>query len=242
MAKRIDITTAQNVVIDYKAASVTERFFAWALDIVFLALIIGALSIIILIITPAELQRTVMIYTITPLSLLYHLLSEIFLNGASLGKQIVGLRVVKINAEPVSIYDYFLRWAFRIIDISGSFGILGAITISSSPKNQRIGDYLADTAVIKISKTDRFALYKITELDSLSQYEPQYPEVTTFSEGDMLVIKEVIDRNNRYDNEVYKNILYQTIDHIEQTLGIKAKTRNIEFLKTLIKDYVALTR
>lgn len=242
MVKQIDITTAQNVVIDYKAATVVERFLAWLLDIIFLGLSMLILGIIIFSIFSEESARTVSIFTITPISLLFHLICEIFFNGVSPGKHIVGLRVVKINSEPVSVYDYFLRWAFRMIDIVGSLGLLAAITVFSSPKNQRLGDYLADTTVIKISKTDRFSLYKITELDSLKDYNPEYPEVLALSEEDMLVIKEVIDRNNKYKNKVYYEILNETIDHIENVLGIKAKTRNINFLKILIKDYVALTR
>jgi hypothetical protein len=169
-------------------------------------------------------------------------LSEIFFNGVSSGKHALGLRVVKINNEPVSIYDYFMRWAFRIIDIVTSVGLLAAITISSSPKNQRIGDYLADTTVVKIPKSDRFSLHKITELDSLKNYEPQYPEVTAFAEEDMLIIKEVIDRLGYTHGELRDNILNLTIKQVEKALGIIPKSRDIDFLKTLIKDYVALTR
>ncbi len=242
MVKQIDITTAQNVVIDYKAATVMERFLAWLLDLVFLGVSMLFLGLFIFSVFPDERGKTVAIYTITPITILYHLCCEVFFNGVSLGKQIIGLRVVKINSEPVSVYDYFLRWAFRLIDITGSFGLLAAITVSSSPRNQRIGDYLADTTVVKISKTDRFSLHKITELDALKDYEPQYPEVLALSEQDMLVIKEVIDRINRYKNKVYGEILNETIDHIEKVLGIQAKSRNIDFLKILIKDYVAQTR
>lgn len=242
MVKQIDITTAQNVIIDYKAATVVERFLAWLLDIIFLGLIMLFLGILFYSVLPDEIARTVSIFTITPMSLIYHLVCEILFNGVSPGKNIVGLRVVKINSESVSIYDYFIRWAFRLIDITGSLGLLAAITVFSSPKNQRIGDFLADTTVIKISKTDRFSLNKIVELDSLKNYSPQYPEVLTLSEEDMLVIKEVIDRVSRYKGKVYPQILNATIDHIEKVLGIKAKTRNVNFLKILIKDYVALTR
>lgn len=242
MVKRIDITTTQNVVIDYKAASVFERILAWLIDFVFLAFSLFILWLIITGIFPSTVEETLSYLILIPLALTYHLMSEVFFNGVSLGKLALGLRVVKINNEPVSIYDYVMRWAFRVVDIVSSLGLVAAITISSSPKNQRIGDYLADTTVVKIPRTDRFSLHKITELDSLKNYEPQYPEVTALSEDDMLVIKEVIDRLSATKGKLRSDLLKQTVKQVEDILGISPKTRDVNFLKTLIKDYVALTR
>lgn len=240
--KRIDITTTQNVVIEYKAASTIERFLAWLIDICTIGLASLILFGVIAIIFPPELMNTASLLILTPISLLYHLVFEILNNGASLGKLALGLRVVKLNNDPVSIYDYFMRWAFRLVDIAASSGIVAVITISSSPRNQRIGDYLADTTVIKLVKSGRFSLHRVMELDSLKNYEPKYPEVVAFSEKDMLVLKDVVERNILYPGEGAARALELTIERVETILGIKAKERNTQFLKTLIKDYVALTR
>ncbi len=240
--KRIDITTTQNVVIEYKAASTIERFLAWLIDICAIGISTLILWAFIALIVPQGLKNTAGYLLLTPISLLYHLLFEIFNNGASLGKLALSLRVVKLNNDPVSIYDYFMRWAFRLIDISASLGIVAVITISSSPRNQRIGDFLADTTVIKLVKSGRFSLNRVMELDSLKNYEPQYPEIVAFSEQDMLVLKDVIERCIFYPGEGATKALELAIERIENILGIKAKERNTKFLKTLIKDYVALTR
>lgn len=242
MAKRIDITTTQNVVIDYKAATVLERALAWLIDIFLLAVSVLVLFIIIAAILPDSYQDTASLIIISPLTLTYHLLAEMLFNGVSLGKQALGLRVVKINNEPVSAYDYFMRWCFRLVDIGITFGVMAVITILSSPRNQRIGDFLADTTVIKISKTDRLTLNKVLELDALKDYKPQYPEVGSLAESDMLIIKEVIDRIGINVEPSNKSLLEDTISQIEKVLDIKAARRDVEFLKTLIKDYVALTR
>lgn len=239
--KRIDITTTQNVVIEYKAASTFERAVAWIIDYAIMIVTYLILYLIILGITPQEFQNIVAIIILTPVVLLYHLLFEIFNNGASIGKIALGLRVVKLNNDPVSIYDYVMRWAFRLVDI-GTGGIVAMITISSSPKNQRIGDFLADTTVVKIVKSGRFSLHRVTELDSLQNYKPKYPDIVNFSEEDMLLIKDVIERNNQFPSEGAKEALELTFQKIEQVLGIKVKEKNTEFLKGLIKDYVALTR
>jgi hypothetical protein len=154
----------------------------------------------------------------------------------------MGLRVVKLTNEPVSVYDYFMRWAFRLIDIGASSGIVAAITIVSSPRNQRIGDYLADTTVVKVTKSNRFSLNRVMELDGLKEYAPKFPEVTVFSEADMLVLKDVVERVQKYPGNSSKNALEMAVSKVESVLDIKAPSRDSNFLKTLIKDYVALTR
>jgi uncharacterized RDD family membrane protein YckC len=239
--KLVEITTAQNVTIEYKAASVFERILAWIIDfgIILVSLLISRLLIKALV--PYGISDIVSVILLVPIYFLYHLLFEIFNNGASIGKKTLGLRVIKITREPVSVYDYFMRWAFRLIDI-GPVGTVAIITISSSPYNQRIGDYLADTTVVKILKSERVSLNRISQLENLKNYEPVYPEVLVFNETDMLVFKEVIERVNKYPGITSDKILAASISKAESLMGLTLKNRNVDFLRTLIKDYVALTR
>ncbi|MBN2635711.1 MAG: hypothetical protein JXR61_05530, partial [Prolixibacteraceae bacterium] len=71
---------------------------------------------------------------------------------------------------------------------------------------------------------------------------PVYPEVVALSEKDMLVIKETLNRVSNSTLEIDQVLIQKLIDKVEGALGIKAKLRNTAFLRTLIKDYVALTR
>lgn len=238
----IEITTSQNVTIEYKAAGFFERLLAWMMDAFFVGVLLGIVFGFIVIILPKELHNAASVIILSPIYLFYHLLFEVFNNGASWGKTIMGLRVVKLNNDKVGVYDYFMRWAFRLIDVVLSLGIIATISITSSPRNQRIGDYLADTTVIKIVKSGRMSLKRIRELELLQNYKPMYPEIVAFSEDDMLVIKEVIDRSFNYPGESSSAALEAAIRKIEVSLDIKVKNRNTDFLKTLIKDYVALTR
>lgn len=240
--KRIEVTTAQNVTIEYRGAHFFERVLAWLLDIVIIVAATNILAGLLSVFTPPEWQYWVSILILSPIYLFYHLLFEMFSNGASPGKKVVSIRVVKLNNEQVSNYDYFMRWMFRLIDITFSSGLLAIISIVSSSRNQRIGDYLADTTVIKVERGGRFALNRVLELDTLKNYEPQYSEITAFSEKDMLTIKEVIDRNQKYPGEGAQKALELTLKKIEDNLGIQPTGEKIAFLKTLIKDYVALTR
>jgi len=71
------------------------------------------------------------------------------ITGRTLFKKIFKLKVVKKDFSNITILQAFLRRLFDFVDILPMFGILGIILASSTKDNQRIGDLLAGTIVIK---------------------------------------------------------------------------------------------
>jgi len=68
--------------------------------------------------------------------------------GATVGKKLLGLRVVKLDGSPISWNEAIIRNLLRIVD--GLFAYLvGAILIWKSPMKQRLGDRVAKTVVIR---------------------------------------------------------------------------------------------
>ncbi len=238
--KKIDITTTQNVTIEYQLAGVFERMGAFLLD---LLIMIFSYIILYFMLTGIFMvsQRVASFITYFPF-LFYSLFFEVINNGQSPGKMVLKIKVIKITGEKAGFFDYFMRWTFRMIDVTLTLGTLAALTISSSRKSQRIGDILADTTVIKLIDQNRFSLDRILKIDTLSTYTPMYPNVITFNEDEMLLIKETIDRFTNYPNQGHVNAINELIKKIEEQLQIKAPVNKIDFLNTLIKDYVALTR
>ena len=83
------------------------------------------------------------------LTLVCYLVSEI-LTGTTLGKSILGLRVVKLDGQPYGWRFVFIRTIFRVIDALPIFYLVGIIAISVSDKNQRLGDMAAGTMVVRV--------------------------------------------------------------------------------------------
>ena len=48
----------------------------------------------------------------------YSLIFEALLEGQTIGKRIMKIKVVKIDGYQASIYDYLVRWFFRLIDLN----------------------------------------------------------------------------------------------------------------------------
>lgn len=248
--KTIDITTTQKVTIEYELAGLRDRFLAHLIDL----MVVGAVWLIIYIFFSMAfyddfrmddngMGETVYYFLLMFTFLLYHFLSELLMDGQSVGKKAVGTKVIKLNGKQASASDYFLRALFHFIDTIMSIQTLGALMIVSTDKNQRLGDLAANTAVIRVKFNLRFRLEDIMKINSLANYEPKFPDVRQFTEQDMLLIKSVVARNRMFRNPAHREALNNLVRDLMLKLDIVDPPKDrIKFLKTLIKDYIVLTR
>jgi uncharacterized RDD family membrane protein YckC len=79
----------------------------------------------------------------------YDVFFEVFHSGRTPGKRLNGLRVVRASGHPVTFLTSAVRNVIRPVDFLPSGYLLGAIVILATRKNQRIGDVIADTLVVR---------------------------------------------------------------------------------------------
>lgn len=70
------------------------------------------------------------------------------LTGQTIGKMVMGIRVVKVDGTPISWKESIIRNILRIIDGLLAY-IVGAIFVWTSPMKQRLGDKAAGTIVVR---------------------------------------------------------------------------------------------
>ena len=242
----VGIETSQHVKLSYEPAGVGERVLAFFLDGFFLGIYylisiwiwgyvndVGS--------TSGAFEDSVWILTVVvglPI-LLYHLVSEVVSNGYSLGKKIVGIRVVKIDGTRATISGYLVRWMFRLVEISMTSGMLAFIVILLNGKGQHIGDILGKTCVIKERKKVKLDNTLFAEV--ASAYEPVFKQVAELEDKDIRIIKEVLDSRSHYDYDNWFLMLQKTRKKIEERLGIENHGMSgDDFLRTVIKDYNAI--
>jgi uncharacterized RDD family membrane protein YckC len=242
----IDIRTTQNVTIEYELAPLRERFLAFFIDLIiyivasylFWMVVIGLISDAI----TGWGARFIGLALFVGL-IFYHLLSDIIGNGQSLGKRALHLKVVRLDGLEPGMGEYLLRSIFLLLDFSFSLGVLAAILIGSTYKNQRLGDLAANTTVIRVKNQLAFRLHDILKINTLENYEPQYPAVRQMNEADMLLLKNLLTRYQTWRNPAHAEAIRKATLQVCQQLNIEApKGNQIEFLKTLIRDYIVLTR
>lgn len=138
----------------YEFASLFRRFIAYLLDTLFLII---PPSVVIALFVAVEgfphrplpvvlmVLATLVFYFLG--GFLYHSLLE-GLYGATPGKRICGIRVLKQDFTPCGVTAGFLRNLLRIVD-AFFYYLVGAVSMAGTLKWQRLGDMVAETVVVR---------------------------------------------------------------------------------------------
>lgn len=237
----LQINTTQNVNINFIAASLGERILAYGIDliikiayaIVIFQILFNLLNIDDFLFGWDDWSRIAFIAIFYLPVVFYTLVFESILEGQTLGKRLVKIKVVKIDGYQASFADHLMRWFFRIIDINMMSGVVALIAVVVNDKNQRLGDMTAGTAVISLKDKIRISH---TILENLAQdYVPKYPSVIKLSDNDVRIIKEtLITARKSMDHST----LLKLRKKVEEVIGVKAEGYDtLNFIDTILKDY-----
>ena len=242
--KNIEIITTQNVVLQYELASLQDRVLAFVLDMICLVFSLSILTAFVgAIFSFSETAQSVALMLLTCLFCGYSLLFEFLNNGRSIGKIALKIQVIKLAWGKATFSDYAARWVFRLIDIHFSLGGIAAILIMSSAKAQRIGDIIANTAVVKTVPKMNIDLQDILSIHQTNKYIPKYLQAKKLQEQDALLIKTTLERYRRFNNDSHSEAIGELTQRVKEMLGIDHITEEQSvFLQTVLKDYVVLSR
>jgi uncharacterized RDD family membrane protein YckC len=242
--KNIEIKTTQNVVLQYELADLRDRIIAYVIDMAVITIALILMSVVgSVIFRGSETGMTINAVLLFCIFIFYSLAFETLNRGQSLGKIAVRIQVIKTAGGQATFSDYAARWVFRMVDIYFSFGGVASILIASSAKAQRIGDIVANTAVIKLQPRSGLTLKDLLTIHSQSSYSPEYLQAKYLPEEDALLIKATLDRYRKYHNDAHNDALNLLALRVREVLEIDPGKKDDEkFLQTVLKDYVVLTR
>ncbi|MCG8574013.1 MAG: RDD family protein [Flavobacteriales bacterium] len=244
--KKVDIVTSHNISIEYDAASVASRGIALFLDLLILLVYFWIVLFVCISFgfsTYDFNMMAVIFYVLMLPVMFYSLFMEYLLKGQTVGKLALGIRVVKLNGENANINDYTMRWAFKIVDFWFSAGSIAAMFIATTEKGQRLGDILAQTAIVRNKPQQVYSIRDILNIKDRSKHEPTYLGVSKFTDEDMILIKNAINRVKKYPNEPHKQLIRELAIRAAEELKLpEVPQKKLTFLKTLLQDYIVLTR
>src|SRR5687768_4947777 len=144
----IRVRTTQNVFIEYPLASIGDRILAYLLDgIIVFTYAIGIVALF----AELDVERWyVWLIFIGFPWLFYSLAFEIFMDGQTPGKQVLKIKVVRLDGTPPTIGDYLMRWICGFVDFYMFSGLIAVLIITLGGKGQRLGDVAAGTSVVKL--------------------------------------------------------------------------------------------
>jgi len=242
--KSIEVKTTQNVILEYELADLKDRAIAFLIDFVVTSLVIFLLMM--LGFAGFQLIDTAgviwMIFTFS-IFIFYSLVLEVFNNGQSVGKMAMKIQVIKTAGGQATFSDYAARWVFRMIDIWFSLGGIASILVASSAKAQRVGDIVANTAVIKLIPQMNLRLDDLLKIKSQDSYKPVFHQARQLEETDVLLIKTTLERYRQFKNLSHQQAVRELSEKVRTTLGVTPVAQtDVQFLQTVLNDYVVLTR
>ncbi len=230
--EQFQIETAQNISINQNTAHLGDRMLAYIIDS-FVIIVYAVLIIVLLVSMDVDPGDQWALYLLLNLpSFLYYLLLETFMNGKTIGKSLMNIRVVKLDGSKPNFSSYFIRWVLRVVDVVLTSGGLAVLAILIRGKGQRIGDMAAGTTVI--SEKKRVSLNDTLLRDLPVDYKPTYPQVTVFKDPEMQTIKELYDSAKRNGNH---QIIISLSERIKKVTQITTDMKPVDFVDVIIKDY-----
>jgi len=246
----VKLDTGYNIEVDFAVATFLKRLVAWLLDLMVCWLLTKAAA------TALQIDSFFVWTNIWDLRgllaslpvLFYHLFCEITLNGRSLGKMALRLKVITEEGGQPNIGQYLIRWVFRIVDlpwwvffatISGVLPwwtspliFLGVASIVFTPRSQRLGDIVAGTILIDTRNQTSWQDTVFTELSDT--YKPRYPQVMQLTDRDINTLKNIIETvKKKHDHDLANRIAHR----IQSKVNINTDQYALDFLETLLMDY-----
>jgi len=251
----IQINTAFNIDLEFEIAEFHKRLLAYITDYVLLIIYLFAMKTLLYngfgIDFETNMGLDILIISIP--MLFYSFLSELWMNGQTVGKKIMGIRVISLEGGEPTLGQYMLRWITKFFEwpflfgyiffskdalfayslVTGMFGIAVVIIIAVTPKNQRLGDLAAGTVVVN-TKT------KLTIDDTIfmdikkTDYKVVFPTVMRLSDRDINTIKSVVTQANKSGNYDMCN---RVAMKVKDVLKLQTDMHPDQFLEKLLEDY-----
>lgn len=148
------IVTPEAVPLDFEEAGVGSRGLAIMLDWLLLAVVLVVLTTASgLLFAAAESSGAVVASWLAVVNLLvlfgYPIACETLTRGKTLGKLVLGLRVVTTEGAPVRFRHAAARAALGLVDFGLTVGVAAVLSSLLTARSQRLGDLVAGTVVLR---------------------------------------------------------------------------------------------
>ncbi len=138
--------TPEGIALGLRAAGVAPRALAWLIDLGIRVGVFVALTIPISFL--GEAGQGLLLILMFALMWAYPVAFELFMDGQTPGKRVLGLRVVHANGTPVGFTASLIRNLMRTVDalpVGYGFGFASCVI---DPRARRLGDLVAGTLVV----------------------------------------------------------------------------------------------
>jgi uncharacterized RDD family membrane protein YckC len=251
----VQINTAFNVGLDFEIAPFQKRLLAYIIDFGIMVIYLYTMKFLLYDIMGLNGEDAfgLDIIVISLPMLFYSFLTELLMNGQTVGKKIMKIRVISLEGGEPTLGQFVLRWItkffewpflfgylyavsiviFIYIFTTGLLGIAVVILVLATKNNQRLGDLAAGTVVVD-AKTNLSIHDTIFVNVNTQNYKAMFPEVMRLSDNDINTIKTVLTQARKnHNHDICMRVEYK----IKDVLKVNSSLSSIDFLEKLLEDY-----
>ncbi|WP_025027227.1 RDD family protein [Caldalkalibacillus mannanilyticus] len=240
---KTSVVTPEHVQLQFKTAGIGSRVAAHVIDVLIIAVIsiVAYIALLVTILTydGAEwIQGYIISIVLIALAILlvgYFIIMEYANGGQTVGKKVMGIRVIQENGQALTFLSSVLRNFFRIIDMLPSFYFLGGLVSFFHSKEKRIGDMIAGTIVVldegKIRQKDKEQKEKLLQKRAatiptewcLTEYQKQHIKIE-----DWKLLNSFIERLSTLTKEKEEEYSKTIAAHFIKVLDLEYSSKTME--------------
>lgn len=228
------IETPEQIPLRFAVAGIGSRFLSLAID----TLIQIGLALLVLIVAlllnlagakigfadPSQWEVALLIVCAFLLFYGYFALFEIFWNGQTPGKRIIGLRVVKTSGRPLTAAESIGRNLMRIVDSIPWFYAVGVVTALANSQNKRLGDFVAGSIVVREASLKEMRPDWQTSPAEIGKAEASAPQVPLGAHGlsmaELTLIDTFLHRRHNLAPDVRARMADEILDRVRSKLSL----------------------
>ena len=229
---RLAIATPEGVEVELTLAGVGSRFVAGGIDFAIQIVVIVALGFLLRGLGAAG--AAILSSMVFAVIFFYDVLFEVLGRGRTPGKRACGLRVVAAGGRPITLGRSSVRNLLRLIDILPSFYAVGMVVIFVTPRNQRIGDLVAGTHVVRDRHGDRHAA-PASALPHVDTGPARTWDVSAVTGGDVAAVRAFLERRDSLAGEARNGIAAELDSRLRPRVpGVPPAMGPEQFLELLV--------
>lgn len=259
MTTDVRFETPENVLVSYRLAGLGTRFVAWFADyalltltgfLIFFGLIFAGIVIGTALFDIGDDEPDAALYAIGLAfaiwglgTLLYFGFCEILMNGQTIGKRMLGIRVVKTDGFSLDAGSIGIRTLFRVVD---HIPLLWVVPLVSA-QSQRFGDMLGRTIVVVDSPGQLTGLRETLLAKPVADHKFRFDLATLkrLGERDVEAIERLLERWDKLPPDDQERFLTQFVQPLSAKLNVEPPAlvdRRLFLEELLAAEYRRQTR
>ncbi len=239
----IDIVTPENISFRYRVAGPFRRLPAFAIDLllrfgVWLG-ILFLLSVIGVFVIGGAFAIAMMVLLLFVMEWLYGGLLETYWNGQTIGKRVMGIRVLSTDGQPITGLEAMMRNILRFVDMmpliplaafydtAGGLGIptfmVGLLAALMNRRFQRLGDIVCRTMVVIEEKGLLLETVKLED-PRVARLAAEIPARFTVSQTMARALATYVDRRQLFSAPRRREISRHLGEPLVQKFGLPSDT------------------